>query len=135
MHKFLAGAALAGALTLSGPAAADGPLPPECARFYTEADKPQDFAPRLARLCVRLITAFGTPSGLSQEEHMAATRLGTYLAILGELDLRKGNAGIGAQTRARAATTETARYLIAYRIGLLEIADRLAPYQRTASLN
>jgi hypothetical protein len=133
MRTILA-AALAGTLVFSSPAAATTPLPPECARFHADADAPQDFAPRLARLCVRLVAAFSSPSGLSKEEHLAATRLGNYLAILGELDLRKGNAGIGGRTRTGSATTDTAQYLIAHRIGLLEIADRLAPHGRTAAL-
>jgi hypothetical protein len=135
MKKPLILAAFALACAAAGPAGADPPLPRECARFSTESAKPQDFAPRLARLCVRLITSFSSPQGLSTDERVAATRLGNYLAILGELDLRKGNAGLGGQARSGAPTTETARYLIAHRIGLLEIADELAPFEQAAALN
>ena len=102
--------------------------PSECRRFDRSAAKPTDFAPRLARLCVRLVDAHDSADGLSGEEMAAATLLGEYLAVVGELDLRKGAAGIGPRPgRARAGTSETARYLIAHRMGLLAAADRLAP--------
>jgi hypothetical protein len=128
--------ALLGALLLAPalPAAADTePMPSECQRFESAA-KPEALQPRLARLCVRLIDAHDSDEGMNIEEREAAARLGRYLAIVGELDIRRGAIALnGIAGRAR-ATTETARYLIAHRIGLLEMADRLAPSDRQASL-
>lgn len=100
------------------------PLPTECRRFASDHSRPYDFAPRLARLCVHLIQADGSAAGLDPQEREAASRLGNYLAIVGELDLRKGFVKGGLRT---GGITETARYLIARRIGLLDMADRLAP--------
>jgi hypothetical protein len=111
-----------------------GELPPECRRFSSETQRPQDLAPRLARLCVRLIDAHDSERGMSTEERDAATRLGHYLAVLGELNLRRGAVGINGVTASGQPATETARYLIAHRIGLLKVADRLAPHARTAVL-
>ncbi len=127
-------AALIAAPALPVAAQASDQLPPECRRFSSEAKQPQDFAPRLARLCVRLIDAHDSERGMSPEEREAATRLGHYLAVLGELNLRRGAVGISGSVGAGKPATETARYLIAHRIGLLEAADRLAPYPRSAAL-
>jgi hypothetical protein len=128
-------AALVAAPALPAAAQASGELPSECRRFSSEAQQPRDFAPRLARLCVRLIDAHDSQRGMSPEERDAATRLGHYLAVLGELDLRRGAVGISGQVGAGRPATQTARYLIAYRIGLLEAADRLAPHSRSAELH
>jgi hypothetical protein len=135
MKLSLSSALLAGllALGLAAPASAE-PLPPECQRFQSEA-KPNDLQPRLARLCVRLIDAHDSDEGLSVEEREAAARLGHYLAVIGELDIRRGAIGINGAPGNAAPTTQTARYLIAHRIGLLEIADRLAPYRQQAAMN
>lgn len=129
-------ALLAGAILAASPAgqAMAEPLPPECQRFQSQA-KPYDLQPRLARLCVRLIDAHDSDAGLSVEEREAAARLGHYLAVIGELDIRRGAIGINGAPGKAAPTTQTARYLIAHRIGLLEIADRLAPYRQQAAMN
>jgi hypothetical protein len=127
-------AALIAAPALPVAAQPGGELPPECRRFSSETQRPQDFAPRLARLCVRLIDAHDSERGMSSEERDAATRLGHYLAVLGELNLRRGAVGINGHVGAGQPATETARYLIAHRIGLLDVADRLAPHARTAVL-
>lgn len=116
--------ALLAAASVASTAAARGPFPAECGRFATDQGLPNDFAPRLARLCVRLIEADGSAAGLDPEEREAAMRLGTYLAIVGELDLRKGFVRGGLRS---GGITETSRYLIADRMGLLDMADRLAP--------
>jgi hypothetical protein len=137
MRTRLLAAALVSTATLfamAGPGAANN-LPPECRRFASEATGPADLAPRLARLCVKLIEANASSSGLTAEERSAATTLGQYLGVLGELDLRKGLVGINGNAKGGTATTDTARYLIARRIGLLAIADKLAPEPRTASLH
>jgi hypothetical protein len=116
------------------PAPAEAGSPSECRRFVSEETRPNDFAPRLNRLCVKLIEAHTSPRGLSEVETEAATRLGTYLAIVGEIDLRRGAAGIGMGASAGKPATQTARYLIAREIGLLDMADRLAPVPLTAEL-
>ena len=128
-------AIVAASFLLPAVAAKAEQLPPECKRFSSKQEtRPNDFAPRLARLCVRLIDAHTAPGGLSADEREAAMRLGNYLAIVGELDLRKGVLGFGQRGLPFAKpTNETARYLIADRIGLLDLANRLAP-QPKASL-
>lgn len=132
--KHVLPALLASSLLLPALGAAAEELPSECKRFSSRQAKPSDFQPRLARLCVRLIDANLTPGGLDAEEHEAATRLGTYLAIVGELDLRKGVVGVGRNLKlAVKPTNETSRYLIADHIGLLDMADRLAPQTETSA--
>lgn len=108
--------------------------PAECQRFASDNARPTDLKPRLARLCVRLIEAHRSEEGMTSEERDAATRLGHYLGVLGELGIRRGAISIGGASANGPETTKTARYLIAQRIGLLRAADRLAPDPRTAEL-
>jgi hypothetical protein len=123
------------ALSAAFPATADpAEAKPECRRFVAKDAEPGALAPRLARLCVRLVDANASSRGLSERESSAATLLGRYLAVVGELELRRGAAGLlpGGRT---GGTTDAARYLIADRMGLIEVADALAPESpRTAEL-
>jgi hypothetical protein len=127
-------AALIAAPVVPAAAQSRGELPSECQRFASEAKRPADLAPRLARLCVRLIDAHDSERGMSGEERSAATKLGHYLAVVGELNLRRGAVGISGHVGSGQPATETARYLIAQRIGLLDAADKLAPHPRSAEL-
>jgi hypothetical protein len=117
------------ALLLAVPPVAAGSAgeAPECRRFSGDGAGPKALAPRLGRLCVRLVDAHASPGGLSEEEIEAATQLGTYLAVVGELELRRGAAGLGGGAASAPGTTDVARYLIADRLGLLDTADALAP--------
>jgi hypothetical protein len=124
----LAAATLATAVLATAlPAVADtAKAKPECRRFVVEDPAPGALAPRLARLCVRLVEAKDSPRGLSDGETAAATLLGRYLAIVAELELRRGVAGLARSIRS-GGTSETSRYLIADRMGLIDLADNLAP--------
>lgn len=113
------------------------PLPSECRRFTpakgtppSEAD--EHYTAPLARLCVRLLDAEASAAGLSETETAAATRLGEYLAVLGRLELRIVLEDGVKRLEAARRTTETARYLIARRMGLFAYAEALAPAEDAA---
>ncbi len=104
------------------PLAETGAPPAACRPFVLEPGS----AYGLVRLCARLVEAQGR-GRLSEDETEAAQRLADYLVVLARLELRVAPAPDGHRLRVARRTSVTARYLIADHLGLIAIADRLAP--------